>query len=136
MKRSICSLGVVVVGTVLLFGLGGCACGDEGESGLVSSDAGQDGNGAIVQGVVGRVTAVDGRPIEGAFVQARSLGAEGPAVPDIGIFSSRDGQYSWPLSPGSFELSVSAEGFEAAKERVTVRRGKLATRDFVLQPVR
>ena len=91
---------------------------------------------AAAQGVAGRVTSTDGGAVEGAFVQASSLDPDGPAIPEIAIFTDADGNYQWTLRPGRYELAITADGFERAVDQVTVASGELAKLDFVLRPTR
>ena len=115
----------------MMVGMGGGIGGDDDRP-LVSSDQGRSGTGTIEEGVVGRVTALDGHPIEGAFIQAISLGDAGPPIPDIAILSDSQGRYTWPLMPGSVQLSVTADGYQSATARVTIQTGKVTMLDFRL----
>lgn len=133
--RKMSNIGLVLLVTLVILGFGGVACSDEDRLALISSNADEPGEGTIQEGAVGRITTLDGQPVEGAFVQARSLGKSGAPVPDIAILSDSRGRYAWPLLPGSFELSVSADGHQPAKGRVTVKPGAVVTLDFSLKRV-
>ena len=121
----------------LASGAGGC--GDPQQtpvSGGGSSQkdaAGLQGQG---EGVSGRVTSADGRPVAGAFVEAESLDRPSQPIPEVAISSREDGRYLWPLRPGSYRISVSAEGYQRAAGQATVRAGRLAALDFTLAPSR
>jgi hypothetical protein len=98
---------------------------------------GRDGTAAtITQGVVGRVVAADGHPIANAWIRPASLERPGPPIPEIAIVSEADGRYRWPLPPGQYQVSVSADGYREATRPVTVSPGTTVTLDFVLDPDR
>jgi hypothetical protein len=82
--------------------------------------------------VEGRVTTSGGGPVAGAFVQAESLDRPSRLVPEVAILTREDGRYLWPLSPGTYRISVSAEGYRPAAGRATVRAGRLARLDLAL----
>lgn len=130
------SIGLAGFAALLILMVEGDAFGDEKKSVVISSDESETSKGGIEQGVVGWVTTLDGYPVEGAFIQARSLGASGPPVPDIAILSDSQGRYAWQLLPGTYELSVTAEGYRPATGRVTVKPGQVITLNFSLKRAR
>ena len=134
--RKMFSIPLAGLAALMILGVGGFVCGDKDRSAVMSSDDGEPGAGILKEGVVGRVTVFEGYPVEGAFIQARSLGASGPPVPDIAILSDSQGRYSWPLLTGVYELSASAEGYETATGRVTVKPGQVVTLNFSLKRAR
>jgi len=89
----------------------------------------------ISEGVQGHVTTPDGRPIAGAFVQAASLETPSPPIPDLAILTQADGRYQWALLPGTYALTVSAEGYRPATQPVTIPPGRVVTQDVTLTPV-
>jgi hypothetical protein len=101
---------------------------------VISSDEGDPGAGTLNKGVAGRITTVESYPVAGAFVQVSSSGGPGP-VPDIAILSDKDGYYNWALMPGTYELSVSADGYKPVTRRVAVEAGNVATLDFILESI-
>jgi outer membrane lipoprotein-sorting protein len=84
-------------------------------------------------GIEGRVTAGDGKPISGVFVQAESLDEPAQRIPEMAITTDDDGHYLWPLSPGRYRISVSAEGYQPATQTATVEAGRLTTLSFSLK---
>jgi hypothetical protein len=88
------------------------------------------GSGAVREGVHGRVTFASGKAAANVFVQARSLGQS--AVPDIGIFTSKGGNYFWPLPPGRFELTFIHQGRKRATREVEVGRNRATRLDVQL----
>jgi hypothetical protein len=127
------SIGLTALAALVILGCGWGAHGGGNGSVIIGSDEKGLDAGTMRQGAAGRITSLEGNPIEGAFVQARSLGTSGPPIPDIGIFSNNQGQYMWPLLPGTYVLSVTAEGYRPASGRVTVKAGQVATLDFALE---
>lgn len=85
------------------------------------------------EGIEGRVTAADGTPVAGAFVQAESLDEPAQRIPELAINTDDDGHYLWPLAPGRYRISVSVEGREPASQTATVEPGKLTTLSFTLK---
>ena len=116
---------------LMLFGLAVFSCGVENRP-AQSSDHGGSGPG-LQEGVVGQVTTSDGRPVKGAFVQPRSLGDPSPRIPEIAILTDTEGRYTWPLFPGTYEISVSAEGYRREVKQVAVETGQVVSVDFTLQ---
>jgi hypothetical protein len=115
----------------MLFGLAVLAC--EMEDRPVRSSE-QDRSGPhIQQGVAGRVTTSDGRSLRGAFIQPRSLDDPSPPIPEIAILTDSDGRYTWPLFPGTYEISVSLKGCQRAIRQVVVGAGQVVKADFILQ---
>jgi hypothetical protein len=117
--------------TFILLGSGAFGYGDLDKP-VTSSDQGASRPG-IASGVVGRVTDPDGRPVEGALIQPRSLVDPSPPIPEIAIVSDGDGRYTWSLFPGTYEISVSAEGYHRARKQVTIKAGQVVTVDFTLE---
>ncbi|MFL6260653.1 MAG: carboxypeptidase-like regulatory domain-containing protein [Thermoanaerobaculia bacterium] len=115
---------------VLTFGAADCRNPQRPVSG---TDRHQNGQ-APREGLAGRVTSLSGGPLAGAFVRAESLDNPSRLVPEIAIFTTPDGRYFWPLSPGSYRISVSAEGHQTAMGEATVRSGRRSVLDFVLRP--
>ncbi len=97
-----------------------------GESGQPQAQEGQEG-------IEGRVTAEDGTPIAGVFVQAESLDEPAQRIPEMAITTDEDGHYLWPLPPGRYRISVSIEGRQPAAETATVEPGKQTTLSFTLR---
>ena len=88
--------------------------------------------GQAAQGVQGNIAFANGKPATQVFVQARSLERPAPAIPDIGIFTDGAGNYSWPLPPGSFELTFIHQGRKLATRKVTVQRSGVTRLDVRL----
>jgi hypothetical protein len=101
-------------------------CGGGGDEAQAPSNGG-------TTAVEGTVTDSGGNPVEGALLQAS---ADDPAtiLPDIALLTDRAGHYRWELGPGSYELSVSKDGFRTAAKRVTLGRGRVVDLDFTLEP--
>lgn len=85
------------------------------------------------QGVEGRITDREGRPIAGALVVPRSLDVPSPPIPEIAIVSDEEGRYAWRLPPGRYEIAVSAAGYRGAVKEAVVRAGQVTRLDFVLE---
>lgn len=85
------------------------------------------------QGVEGRITDTQGRPVAGALVVPRSLDVPSPPIPEIAIVSDEEGRYAWRLPPGRYEISVSAAGYRGAVKEAVVRAGQVTRLDFVLK---
>ena len=81
--------------------------------------------------IVGRVAnAVNAGPIPGATVTATLSGSV------VGTTTTNaTGDYSLIVGPGTYQLTVSAQGFVTDIASVTVASGQTATRDFALSPV-
>lgn len=118
----------LMVGMICVLGILGCA----NENKDVSSEQSRPAQ-AVQEGLTGRVSDADDHAVEGAFIQPRSLDNPSPPIPEMAILSDSSGQYNWPLRPGNYEISVSAEGYAPASGRVKVQTGKVATLNFVLR---
>lgn len=99
----------------------------------VSSDGRVEPEVSISAGLTGQVTASDGHPIEGAFIQPASLNEPSHPIPEIAIFSDEDGRYTWTLLPGHYEITVFAAGYPPAHQRTTVKVGERTTLNFTLK---
>jgi hypothetical protein len=136
----------VYVVPLVLAVLGVCGCGDQDtlvtntvqsdQDISVTSTVQSDQTYGIQQGVVGRVTASDGSPISGVIIKPRSLDEVSPPIPDIGIVTDDDGWYRWSLFPGTYELSIVAEGYQKPADpvTVTVTAGEVVIADWTLEP--
>jgi len=102
----------------------------------VSSTSGGDAGTARVEGIVGQITNSHSRPVVGAFVQPKALDDPSPPIPEIAIVSDSDGRYTWRLFPGTYEISVSAEGYRGVTKQATVKPGQQVSMDFTLEPAR
>lgn len=87
------------------------------------------------QGVEGRITDTQGRPIAGALVVPKSLDEPSPPIPEIAIVSDEQGRYAWRLPPGRYQISVSAEGYRGAVKEAVVRAGQATRLDFALERI-
>jgi hypothetical protein len=109
--------------------------GCNGRDTPLSSDQQGVSDSRATEGVRGRVTAPDGHPVVNVLVQPKSLDEPRNRIPEMAVMTDQSGGYLWPLLPGAYELTVSAEGYRAASKQVTVRPETLATLDFVLEPL-
>ena len=66
----------------------------------------------LQRGVVGTVVDPSGQPVSGALVSAESL--DGAPVPELGVMTDAEGRYAWPLQPGRYRITVTAEGHRRA----------------------
>ena len=80
----------------------------------------------------GRITAREGTPVAGAYVEPRSMDRPRARIPDVGNVSGADGRYEWTLPAGAYEISVAAEGFRRVTKPVTLLGGQATTLDFTL----
>jgi hypothetical protein len=85
--------------------------------------------------VRGRVTRVDGSPVADALITPRALDVPSPPIPDLAVVTGRDGRYEWRLTPGHYEITVSADGYRLSTKQVTVTRARVTTLDFTLELV-
>ena len=115
----------------ILLASSGCSYSNE-DSPVTSTGQVEIGSGNV-EGIVGRITDTRGQPIVGALVQPRSLDDPSPPIPEIAIVSDDNGRYTWQLSPGSYELSVSADGYRGMTKLTKVKAGQAATLDFTLE---
>ena len=102
----------------------GSACGGDGDGTRGTSGA---------TAVEGTVRTGDDTPVEGALVQVASPDDPTAVVPDIALYTDREGHYRWDLGPGNYEITISKDGFRTATKPVTLQRGSIATLDFTLE---
>lgn len=121
----------VYVIAFLVFGMIGYCDQDNPVSN--SNKSGGPSASGIREGVKGRVTASDGRPIADAFIEPKSLDEPAQAVPELAVTTDENGRYEWRLLPGDYLISVSAEGYQAASKKVTVEAQRAVTLDFKLE---
>ncbi len=88
------------------------------------------GTGKLLSGVQGTVNYEDGAPVAGAVIVAEALPGTEAAVPEIGVKTSPDGHYAWPLPTGSFKLSVMIDGVIVGAVKVSAQRGSVITADI------
>lgn len=86
----------------------------------------------LQSGIRGRVTFDDGQPVAGALIVAEAVAGTDVAVPDLGVKTSQDGIYAWPLAAGAFKLSVMIDGTIRGSVNVTSRRNQVTTADIVI----
>ena len=91
---------------------------------------------AVRQGFSGSVRDEAGRPLAGALIVPRALGAHGPPIPEMAILADAKGSFAWPLPPGSYELTVSAQGYQTAQQIGSVSKGRVTTMDVALRRLR
>ncbi|XP_068726921.1 carboxypeptidase D-like [Montipora capricornis] len=82
----------------------------------------------IHSGVHGFVKDEDGGPIDGARISVSNRRHD--------VFSAHDGDFWRLLVPGSYEITVSARGFEQETKTCTVLSNKAATLNFELKRMR
>lgn len=99
----------------------------------VHHDTADTSDPGFTEGVEGRVSTIHAHPIEGAWVQAVSRNPHGRPIPEVTILTKANGHYGWPLAPGTYDLTVVAEGYAPVTKRITVRAGYVESLNFVLQ---
>ena len=109
-----------------------CHGGDPNKS-VNSNDPGEQSGRGITQGVSGQITVPGGRPVSGALIQPKSLDERGPPIPEIAILTDENGWYKWPLAPGMYEITASAEGYRPTTKQIIVRVGKVVIADLTLE---
>jgi TonB dependent receptor/Carboxypeptidase regulatory-like domain/TonB-dependent Receptor Plug Domain len=81
--------------------------------------------------IEGRVTDVTGAPLPGVSVEAASVSLQGTRISR----SARDGSYRLPaVSPGSYRVRASVDGFRSAEKNAVVSLDATATVDLSLEP--
>lgn len=71
--------------------------------------------------------------MEELLVRAESLDQPSRPIPELGVLTGKDGRYFWPLSPGRYRISVSAEGYQSASGTATFKAGERATLNLTMQ---
>jgi hypothetical protein len=99
-----------------------------------SSNTGQSPT-RFTEGVEGRITDFDEKPIAGAFIQPRSLDEPKNPIPELAAFSNNDGWYRWPLRSGKYEITVSAKGYHPISKPVSVLPGQVTRLDFAIKRI-
>lgn len=113
-----------------------CATHSDGYLGVSSNDQ-SSADRKERKGVAGTINAAgDGGPVPGATIVPRSLDNPSQPVPERLVLSGSEGQYFWPLKPGTYELGVSADGYHPQVRKVDIEAESLVTLDFVLEKAR
>ena len=77
----------------------------------------------------GRVTTAQGEPIAGAAAIIEG----GPAHPDVAALTDAGGRFRYDdLVPGTYTLSVHAEGYAPRRRSARLEEGQIANLDFTL----
>jgi len=79
----------------------------------------------IEEGITGTVTHRSGEPVAGAFVQVSAASAASGPIPDIAILTDKRGNFTVPLRPGAYRLTLHLEGREIASAKAVVQRGRV-----------
>jgi hypothetical protein len=87
---------------------------------------------ALDQGIAGTVTNEAGEPIAEVFVQATSLDANSPPIPDIAIMTDAEGRFGWPLRPGAYRLTFILDGREIGEAEAVVEAGHVSDIDLLV----
>jgi Carboxypeptidase regulatory-like domain len=95
------------------------------DAGVSSANANQGSQASLSQGVSGRVTTGDGRPVAGVMVSAQAVGAGSPPVPELAVMTAADGRFEWPLQPGTYDLSATTQNGATGSQRVSVGTGMI-----------
>jgi hypothetical protein len=103
-----------------------------GSGNAASTDSGQTAP-VSDTGVGGRVSTPAGGPVAVATVTRRLVDSNAPVTQEAAVTDS-EGRYFWPLSPGEWEITISASGWQSVSQRVPVIAGQRAVLDSVLQP--
>jgi hypothetical protein len=91
----------------------------------ITSDTGPVAT-ALDQGIAGTVMNEAGEPVAEVFVQATSLDANSPPIPDIAIMTDAEGRFSWPLRPGAYRLTFILDGREIGEAEAMVDAGHVS----------
>ncbi len=124
---------VVLVAAVLA--LTACGEGEGGDGGAPPTPVSGSGSApaAAVARVDGTVRDGAGRPVAGALVVPRATDPDTPGVPEIAVTSDATGRFSWPLRPGSYEVSAQLGERRSPPVAVAVRAGaRLPSVELVL----
>ena len=113
---------VVLVGAVLALTACGGGDGGAGSPQPVSGSASPPAAPAVRE-VEGTVRDAAGRPLPGALVVPRPTDPGTPGVPEIAILSDAGGRFSWPLRPGSYELTAQLGERRSTAVAVEVKAG-------------
>lgn len=89
----------------------------------------------VFEGVKGRVS-IDGEPLVGALIEAKSLDRPSRMIPEIAILSDDYGNYRWPLTAGRYRMTARLDHYRAPSKLVVVEVGTAATINFRMVPVR
>lgn len=81
----------------------------------------------LKEGIIGTVRHRSGQPVAGAFVQASAADPASGPIPDIAILTDRDGNFVWPLGPGTYRLTLLVDGRKIARADAVVKRGQVTT---------
>lgn len=84
------------------------------------------------QGVFGSINGADGQPVQGAMVQPSPGPGNSAAEREVFATSAADGSYGIGLTPGVWDLTISADGYQPVVLQVTVPEGGTAEADVRL----
>lgn len=88
-----------------------------------------------LKGIKGRVS-VNGTPLNGTLIEAKSLDRPTRMIPEIAILSDDSGNYRWPLPPGRYIMTARLDHYWSQSKSVVVETEKAATVNFVMMPIR
>ncbi|MCI0600048.1 MAG: carboxypeptidase-like regulatory domain-containing protein [Beijerinckiaceae bacterium] len=111
----------LVVALAVLMAAGNSEAFDPNSQPVGSDSGGSAAN--ITEGITGTVTRRSGEPVAGAFVQASAVSSTSGPIPDIAIVTGARGNFSWPLRPGAYRLTLFLDGTKIASTEAAVLRG-------------
>jgi len=85
--------------------------------------------------VVGQITNKKGEPIPDLPVNPEPTFFPRPPIPEIGISTDENGEYSLHLPPGNYNFNIIDNGEAILTENVNIKRGEKEKRlDFTIDP--
>lgn len=77
--------------------------------------------------ITGTVTDPTGQPLPWVLVTPEPIGQTSGPIPEIAIYTDKDGHFRWTVPSGPYDFVFQKEGYHTHRERVYAQPGKPIT---------